>query len=132
MFPGNSELVKSIMTAKDPLQIKNLGHRVVNYNEALWKKDARAVLYPGLRSKFLQNEDCLDFLDGTGERHIVEASATDRLFGVGLSLTSDDIFSPEKFRGSNIQGIMLMDARRELLRGPGSSVETTEQPMNVA
>ena len=115
LFPGNDDLIKQMKGEHDPLQLKNLGKRVSNFNKKTWTEMAEGLLYNGLKQKFIENDYCLDFLDSTGEKLIVEASPSDRLFGIGRPITFEGLEDVQTHQGSNIQGNMLMNIRQELL-----------------
>jgi hypothetical protein len=115
LFPGNEELIHQMLNTHEPLKIKQLGHRVLNFNAKIWNEQAQELIYPGLKAKFAQNYYMLDFLDSTGQKLIVEASPTDLLFGIGQRITNKTILQPETHKGANIQGLMLMRIRNELL-----------------
>ena len=110
-FSGNEWLQSQIKSTHDPIKIKNLGHRVRNFNEQTWKSEAVKLLYPGIEAKFQQCAVPREFLIKTGDRLIVEASQSDTLFGVGQAVTSESILNPDTFQGLNIQGSMLMTVR---------------------
>ena len=115
LFPGNDELIKQMTNQHDPLKLKNLGQKVSNFNKKTWSESAEGLLYGGLKQKFIENDDCLDFLDSTGNKLIVEASPTDRLFGIGRPITFQGLEDTTTHQGTNIQGHMLMNIRQELL-----------------
>jgi hypothetical protein len=114
-FNGNEYLQQQIMNTHEPIKIKNLGHRVRNFDEDIWRTEAVDLLYEGLKSKFTQCEVPFNFLKSTGVRLIVEASKSDKLFGVGQAITSDNILNPATFQGKNIQGNLLMTIRDDVL-----------------
>lgn len=57
------------------------------------------------------------YLLGTGERVLVEASPVDRVWGIGLTADDDAATDPERWRGPNLLGFALMEARRTLRAG---------------
>lgn len=64
---------------------------------------------------------------GTGDRVLVEASARDRVWGIGLGARDELAMSPQHWRGENLLGFALMEARGQLraeggaeLTGPGA------------
>ncbi|MDG4865613.1 NADAR domain-containing protein, partial [Streptomyces sp. T-3] len=58
------------------------------------------------------------FLLGTGERVLVEASPLDRVWGIGLAKDDERADDPARWRGLNLLGFALMEAR-ERLSGEG-------------
>ena len=116
LFPGNEYLESQIMNTHEPAKIKNLGHRIRNYDDDTWKTEVTdtGTLYGGILAKFTQCPTPFHFLKKTGTRRIVEASRSDTLFGVGQSVGSPTILNPDTFRGKNLQGSFLMTIRDEI------------------
>lgn len=65
---------------------------------------------------FGQNPDLRDFLLGTGDRLIVEASPMDQVWGIGLRATDARARDPRQWRGLNLLGFALMEARKHPAR----------------
>jgi ribA/ribD-fused uncharacterized protein len=61
--------------------------------------------------KFSQNEELKIFLMSTGDRILVEASPVDVIWGNGMAADDQNIYDPEKWRGLNLLGFALMEAR---------------------
>jgi ribA/ribD-fused uncharacterized protein len=55
-----------------------------------------------------------DFLRRTGRTVLVEASPYDRIWGVGLPPTHEDVAHPARWKGTNLLGFALMDVREGL------------------
>lgn len=66
----------------------------------------------GNREKFLQNDDLKQFLLSTGDKVLVEASPTDRIWGIGLGKNNPVALDPAKWRGRNLLGFALMTVRQ--------------------
>jgi len=112
---GDSATLARILAAKHPKQAKELGRQVLGFDEATWVRERFALVVTGNEAKFRQHPPLRDFLLGTGERVLVEASPVDRIWGIGLAADDDDIERPEKWRGLNLLGFALMEVR-DLLR----------------
>jgi ribA/ribD-fused uncharacterized protein len=65
-------------------------------------------------AKFGQHEDLRAFLLATDERVLVEASPRDAVWGIGLGASNPDARIPERWRGRNLLGFALMEARSRL------------------
>ena len=70
-------------------------------------------------AKFAQYPSLLAYLLGTGDLVLVEASPTDRLWGIGLHADDERARDPERWPGLNLLGFALMEARRRLLPSAG-------------
>jgi ribA/ribD-fused uncharacterized protein len=70
-------------------------------------------------AKFTQNEDLGAFLRATGRRVLVEASPRDRIWGIGMGASNPDAQVPARWRGNNLLGFALMDAREALFPDAG-------------
>lgn len=80
-----------------------------------WEKYRYYILLNGIWYKFFQNKDLRDYLISTGDRVLVYADLDD-VFGIGLSIGSEEIKDPSKWKGQNLLGFGLMIIRDELQR----------------
>ena len=108
-----------IMCASHPEHQKRLGRNVKDFDKTKWNEIAQDVVYRGNLAKFTQHQDCKDILMGTGELVIVEASPTDRIWGIGLAEDNPDAFDQSKWNGTNWLGEAIMRVRAELRCVPG-------------
>ena len=111
---GDDESLAKILEAPDPKRAKALGRKVANFEEAVWKENARRLVTEGNIAKFSQNEGLKSFLLETGERVLVEASPYDRVWGIGLKASDKRAKDPANWEGENLLGFALMDVRDEL------------------
>jgi ribA/ribD-fused uncharacterized protein len=65
-------------------------------------------------AKFGQHPELRQFLLGTGDRVLVEASPRDQIWGIGMSASNELATSPGHWRGLNLLGFALMQARQQL------------------
>jgi ribA/ribD-fused uncharacterized protein len=68
----------------------------------------------GNLAKFGQHDDLADFQRRTGRKVLVEASPFDRIWGIGMGRTHEDVGRPTRWRGLNLLGFALMDVREKL------------------
>ncbi len=68
----------------------------------------------GSEHKFAAHGGLRSFLLGTGDRVLVEASPVDRVWGIGLAADDEAAADPARWRGPNLLGFALMEARRRL------------------
>lgn len=109
------EIAKKIMKSDDVRLIKELGRKVMNYNEDVWKYFRSKVVYEANYAKFMQNQDIKDILFKTKGTTLVEASPNDSLWGVGLVETDPKIFNRNTWDGKNLLGEILTQLRIDLM-----------------
>ncbi|HEX9063368.1 MAG TPA: NADAR family protein [Clostridia bacterium] len=112
----DDEVLNEIMESKHPKQIKELGRKVKNFNEKVWEQKRYSIILNGNYAKFIQNERLKEFLLGTKNRVLVEASPYDKIWGIGKSADDEHINNPLEWKGLNLLGFALMEVRDELLR----------------
>lgn len=103
-----------IIAAKSPGEAKALGRGVKGFDNARWVAARFDIVTQGNIEKFGQNDALREFLDGTGERVLVEASPADRVWGIGLAADDDNASRPQLWNGDNLLGFALMEARARL------------------
>jgi ribA/ribD-fused uncharacterized protein len=113
---GDEEAASKILTAGSPKQVKQFGREVRGFDEAKWDREKRRIVTDGCQHKFGQNAALRAFLLSTGDQVLVEASPVDRVWGVGLAADDDRAANPLLWRGDNLLGFALMEAR-DRLRG---------------
>lgn len=124
---GDEEALAKILAAPSPREQKALGRKVRNFNEGTWNGVCRGVVYTGNLARFSQDPQLRRLLLATGDKAIVEASPTDRIWGIGLAQDDPDAQRPDRWRGRNWLGIALMQVRDALRRAPkGGPSEPTD------
>lgn len=113
---GDAEAERTAVEAKSPALAKKAGRLVRGFDEAVWERERYGIVVEGSTAKFGQHDDLREFLLGTGDRVLVEASPLDRVWGIGLAADDERAHDPAHWRGLNLLGFALMDAR-ERLRG---------------
>jgi ribA/ribD-fused uncharacterized protein len=111
---GDHEAAERIVAAGHPRDAKTLGRGVRDFDQAAWEAARFEIVVRGNVAKFGQNPDLRDFLLGTANRVLVEASPRDRVWGIGMSARNEHAENPEKWRGTNLLGFALMEARHRL------------------
>ena len=111
---GALEIHAEILAAKTPGAAKELGRRVANFDEILWREKRCDIVVAGNIAKFSQNRKLGEFLLSTGARILVEASPTDRIWGIGLAQQDQRCENPTRWRGLNLLGFALMRVRSRL------------------
>ncbi len=112
----DKEILEEILECKQPKKIKELGRKVRNFDEEVWKKKRYSIILNGNYAKFLQNESLRRFLIETKNRVLVEASPYDKIWGIGMAADDEHIENPLEWQGLNLLGFALMEVRDELIR----------------
>lgn len=115
---GDDTACDAILAAPDPGSAKALGRRVVGFDEETWSAHRVDLVVEGNVEKFGQNAALRRFLLDTGDRVLVEASPQDRIWGIGLGADHPDARDPRRWRGMNLLGFALMEARARLGGAP--------------
>ncbi|GGY86364.1 NADAR family protein [Streptomyces poonensis] len=117
---GDAEAERQALAAGHPAGAKKAGRLVRGFDDALWERERFRIVVEGSVHKFRAHADLREFLLSTGDRVLVEASPLDRVWGIGLASDDERASDPERWRGPNLLGFALMEAR-ERLRTDGSS-----------
>ncbi|MBB5868931.1 ribA/ribD-fused uncharacterized protein [Allocatelliglobosispora scoriae] len=114
---GDHEVADRVFTVDHPQEAKQLGREVRGFVQATWEAQRSAIVVEGSIRKFAADEALRAYLLGTGERILVEASPLDRIWGIGIGATHPAVGDPARWRGLNLLGFALMDARAALREG---------------
>jgi len=113
---GDDEMLTQIMQTAFPKEMKAYGRAVRNFEQSIWDANCFQIVKNASKAKFVQNPDLLEFLLGTKNRILVEASPRDRIWGIGMGKNNPDAENPLKWRGRNLLGFALTEVRDELLK----------------
>jgi ribA/ribD-fused uncharacterized protein len=111
---GDEQAAQTILRAAEPGAAKKAGRLVRGFDEALWAERRFDIVVRGNVAKFSQSPALRSFLLTTGDKVLVEASPTDRIWGIGLSADRASAALPDQWPGLNLLGFALMKARAEL------------------
>ncbi|MCX5393498.1 NADAR family protein [Streptomyces sp. NBC_00094] len=114
---GDVEAERAALTARTPAEAKKAGRLVRDFDEAVWERERFGIVVEGGVHKFSSNEALRAYLLGTGTRVLVEASPVDRIWGIGLAADDPHAHDPARWRGLNLLGFALMEARDRLRSG---------------
>jgi hypothetical protein len=114
---GDAEAERRVLEADHPSLAKKAGRLVRGFDEAIWERERFGIVVEGSLHKFAAHAGLRDFLLGTSEQVLVEASPVDRVWGIGLAATDEAAADPERWRGPNLLGFALMEARDRLAGG---------------
>lgn len=108
--------------AANPALAKKAGRLVRGFDESVWERERYGIVLEGSVHKFGQDPALRAFLLATGERILVEASPMDRIWGIGLAADDERALDPERWRGLNLLGFALTEARDRLRSRSGAPV----------
>lgn len=108
------EAERAALAAASPAQAKKAGRLVRGFDEEVWRHERFGIVVEGSVHKFASDPALKAFLLGTGTRVLVEASPVDRIWGIGLAADDPRAMDPDRWRGENLLGFALMEARERL------------------
>ncbi|GAA0969963.1 NADAR family protein [Actinocorallia libanotica] len=111
---GDTETEELVLTSGHPAEAKELGRRVRGFDEGTWEEHRFELVVRGGLAKFGADPELRGYLLGTGSRVLVEASPLDRIWGIGLAADDARAADPARWRGLNLLGFALMEARARL------------------
>ncbi|MEW2422798.1 NADAR family protein [Streptomyces nigra] len=114
----DAEAERLVLAAEHPAEAKKAGRLVRGFDDAVWARERFRIVVEGSVHKFAAHPELRGFLLGTGERVLVEASPLDRVWGIGLAATDQGAGDPERWKGPNLLGFALMEARERLRATP--------------
>jgi ribA/ribD-fused uncharacterized protein len=114
---GDAGLAEQIRLSGHPRDAKALGRQVRGFDEERWAAARFGIVVAGSLAKFAQYPALRDFLLATGDQVLVEASAGDRVWGIGLPAADARSATPHTWQGLNLLGFALMEARHQLRPG---------------
>lgn len=111
---GDEDAARAALEAPHPAAAKAAGRKVRCFVESVWEERRFAIVVAANEAKFSQHPALRDFLLATNTRVLVEASPTDRIWGIGLAAADAQAQDPLKWRGLNLLGFALMAARAQI------------------
>jgi ribA/ribD-fused uncharacterized protein len=104
-------ILAEILAAKHPREAQKLGQKIKNFQEEVWQTHRFQIVVAGNIAKFKQNHPLKEFILGTQDKILVEASPDDRIWGIGLAADNPHIENPHLWQGTNLLGFALMEVR---------------------
>eukprot|EP00567_Pseudictyota_dubia_P012365 CAMPEP_0197443822 /NCGR_PEP_ID=MMETSP1175-20131217/9462_1 /TAXON_ID=1003142 /ORGANISM="Triceratium dubium, Strain CCMP147" /LENGTH=242 /DNA_ID=CAMNT_0042974505 /DNA_START=72 /DNA_END=804 /DNA_ORIENTATION=- len=109
----DGEMAELIMEAESPRKMKALGQSVRGFDEKTWKRHREDIVYRNNVAKFTQNEGLREALLATTGT-LVEASPSDKIWGIGLNEDVARRTHPSQWKGLNLLGKILTRVRDEI------------------
>ncbi|MFD7805158.1 NADAR family protein [Streptomyces cellulosae] len=114
---ADAEGERRVLAAGHPSEAKKAGRLVRGFDDEVWRRERFGIVVEGSVHKFAAHGELRSFLLDTGERVLVEASPVDRVWGIGLAADAEGANDPVRWRGPNLLGFALMEARGRLRGG---------------
>ncbi|GAA4097403.1 NADAR family protein [Streptomyces hundungensis] len=111
---GDPDAERAAIDAANPALAKKAGRLVRGFDDEVWRRERYGIVLAGSLHKFGQDEALRGYLLGTGKRVLVEASPLDRIWGIGLAADAPEAADPRRWRGLNLLGFALTEARERL------------------
>ncbi|WP_412543181.1 NADAR family protein [Longispora sp. K20-0274] len=119
---GDTDTAGRILAAPTPADAKALGRTAHGFDQDVWNAHRYDIVVAGSLAKFGQHPDLREFLLGTGDRILVEASPRDRIWGIGMGANNPKAGHPDTWRGQNLLGFALTDTRTALRQAHSPAV----------
>jgi ribA/ribD-fused uncharacterized protein len=126
---GDKASFFKIAKSSDPKSCKALGRAVNNFRQEVWDKIVCSVAYQVVFQKFQKTAKLREHLLATGSTLLAEATKNDSHWGIGIDKGMPDAGVPAKWKGTNILGWALTEARESLR---GDAVKVAAEPESIA
>ena len=123
---NDADMLAAILSCEHPAEAKKCGRQVKHFDPVQWNEHNVKYVVQGNIGKFGQNPELKTFLLNTKERVLVEASPRDRIWGIGMGVNHPDACNPARWRGKNLLGFALMEARQALRDGDTLQENTSQ------
>lgn len=118
----NLKILINIVKSTNPQKAKSLGRQLYcqalddskPFDDDTWKEERCQCMYDACYYKFTQNPDLKKWLKETGDKHLVEATSRDKIWGCGVNVDDPRLNYPAQWNGLNLLGEVLMVLRDEL------------------
>ena len=118
---GDDGRLDLILHSPTAAEAKHHGREVVHFDADVWARECVGIVREGSIAKFGSTPELRAYLVGTGRRILVEASPRDRIWGVGMGRDNPAVERPSQWRGTNLLGFALMQARAALAHADGTA-----------
>lgn len=121
---NDEEIASRILVADTPMDCKQLGRIVKGYDDKKWDLVRYSLMHDANYEKYKQDLKLRAKLidpkfDG---KMFVEASPTDRIWGIGRAIEDPAIEDESKWCGKNLLGKVITQVRAEIIHDFGANV----------
>mmetsp|Transcript_5102 Transcript_5102/g.7451 ORF Transcript_5102/g.7451 Transcript_5102/m.7451 type:complete len:229 (-) Transcript_5102:201-887(-) len=127
----DQEAAQAIMGSNCPRRMKALGQQVKGFKQKIWNGHKENIVYRNSIAKFTQNKELRKALLGTTGA-LVEASPSDKIWGIGLHENDARLIPESQWPGSNLLGKILTRVRDELQSGMHADLIDDEQETEIS
>lgn len=113
---GAEDKGRQVLRLNDPTRISKICASLSKIPNLFWDGQKQIIAYHGLIAKFKQNEAICHHLLATGSAVIVACFPDDPVWGIGLPRNDAESHAMENWRGQNLLGFTLMQARNAIER----------------
>ena len=108
---GDGAAAAAVLATDDPQTQQTIGRNAAGYVHHVWVGLRQMVALRGLLAKFSQNETLKRQLLATGDAWLVECAGSDTNWACGVRLKDAARRDADLWRGDNLLGFALMEAR---------------------
>ena len=106
-------MAEKILRLSSPRDVRSAGREIKGFSDAVWGENKFRIVCDASLLKYSQHSALRALLQETEDRLIVEASPSDKIWGIGFS--AKDALANKSRWGQNLLGKALMAVRGDLL-----------------
>ena len=110
---GDQRKAAEIVSAHTPAHAMVLGREVDHFDQAVWEQYRWDIVVSGSLATFSSDPRLCEYLVATRQR-AGRGLPVDRIWDIGLAADSNHATSPSLWRGLNLLGFALVEARERL------------------
>ena len=111
---ADQKSLKQIMKSDDPRTQKKLGRAVTGFDQTVWERECKQIVYRANLAKFTQNPQLTLWLLSQVETTFVEASPYDKVWGIGLGEQDPLRLDRLTWQGTNWLGEAITNVRNDI------------------
>jgi len=112
----DKEAMAAVLKEKNPRNQKAIGRTIKNYDDKVWNEVKFDIVKSGNVQKFSSDSKLKELLIYTDGYELVECSPYDKIWGIGLGEDNPDTLDKSKWRGENLLGKAIVEAREEIIK----------------